>query len=400
MQNTLYKHTAAAEVTSRSGRITSIDALRGLIIILMALDHVRDFWSATPYRADDVSQASIALFMTRWITHFCAPIFVFLTGVSILLYKQQQGDLRTASIFLLKRGAWMIFLELAVVGFFWQFSYDVIFIQVIWVIGWSMLCMAGLIWLPRWLLTSLTVILIAGHQLLIYIEPKQVTVENLGWIFLHRPVQFLPLSEGLPPLFAAYPLIPWVAVMIAGYLAGSLFTLAPDLRKRRLFIMGFALIIFYILLRASNMYGDPNPWVIQQKGILYTLLSFISISKYPPSLLYLSITLGGACLLLALFENVRGRVIDFFLVFGKVPLFFYLLHIPLINASAMLWMSVKFGYSVNLFFSSKEDWPSAYEPNLVRAYFVWAVLIATLYFACRWYGKFKQSHSYWWLKYL
>ena len=211
---------------------------------------------------------------------------------------------------------------------------------------------------------------------------------------------FLSIGDGLPPLFAVYPLLPWLAVMVAGYLIGPWYSETPQSRKRKLLFSGTGLLLLFIILRSINLYGDPKPWIVSEKGPVYTFLSFISISKYPPSLLYLSITLGGACLLLTLFEQVQNRIINFFLVFGKVPLFFYLLHIPLINASAMLWMSFNFGHPVNLFFSSPELWPTGYEPNLLRVYLVWVALILTLYFACRWYGNFKQSHSYWWLKYL
>ncbi|MEO6282921.1 MAG: heparan-alpha-glucosaminide N-acetyltransferase domain-containing protein [Dyadobacter sp.] len=400
MENVLSSSAAQPELNSRSSRLTSIDALRGLIIVLMALDHVRDFWSATPYRADDVAQSSVILFFTRWVTHFCAPIFVFLTGISIFLYQQKQPQKQSVSKFLLIRGLWMIFLELAVVGFFWQFSYDVIFLQVIWVIGWSMLCMAGLIWLPRWLLTALAIALIAGHQLLVYVEPAQMSADTLGWVFLHRPVQFLSIGAGPPPLFAVYPLIPWVAVMISGYLIGTLFTASTTYRNRRLILIGGILVTFFVILRAINLYGDPKPWAFQERGIIYSILSFISISKYPPSLLYVSLTLGMACLLLSVLESVGKKFTRVLIVFGKVPLFFYLLHIPLINAGAMVWTYLSFGHSVNFFFSPSASWPVTYQPNLIRLYLVWAILILGLYFACRWYGDYKQSHSAWWLKYL
>ncbi|WP_221392997.1 DUF1624 domain-containing protein [Dyadobacter sp. NIV53] len=400
MQNELQNPFAPTGLAVKPARLTSIDALRGLIIILMALDHVRDFWSGTPFRPDDIAQTTVPLFLTRWVTHFCAPTFIFLTGISAFLYQNKQPDRKSVSTFLLTRGLWMIFLELAVVGFSWQFNYNLLFLQVIWVIGWSMICLAGLIWLPRWFLISFSILVIAGHQLLVYIEPEKVSADTLGWIFMHRPAMFLTIGNGLPPLFAVYPLLPWVAVMVAGYLIGPWYSETPESRKRKLLFSGAGLLLFFILLRATNLYGDAKPWFVSDRGLIYTVFSFISISKYPPSLLYLSVTLGGACLLLAFFENVRSRILDFFLVFGKVPLFFYLLHIPLINASAMLWMSLKFGYPVNLFFSSQETWPKAYEPNLLRAYLVWGILIFAMYFACRWYGNFKQTHSFWWLKYL
>ena len=397
MQETLPNPVAISRANTR---LTSIDALRGLIIILMALDHVRDFWSATPFRADDISQTTIPLFLTRWITHFCAPTFVFLTGISTFLYQQKQPDRKQVSVFLLTRGLWMIFLELVVVGFSWQFSYDVLFLQVIWVLGWSMICLAGLIWLPRAVLLALAIALIGGHQLLSYVEPEKMTADTLGWIFLHRPAFFIPLGNGLPPLFAVYPLIPWVAVMISGYVLGQWFTETPEGRKSRFFMLGSTLLLIFVLLRVTNTYGDPKPWLISDKGLIYSILSFVNISKYPPSLLFLCLTLGVASLLLAFLENIRNRVTDFLLVFGKVPLFFYLLHIPLINAGAAIWTKLQFGHSINFFFSPSKSWPVDYLPNLLRAYVVWFVLITVLYFACRWYGRYKQTHSFWWLKYL
>lgn len=396
LQNPVISH----GITARSSRLTSIDALRGLIIILMALDHVRDFFSSTPFRPDDIAQTSVLLFLTRWITHFCAPTFVFLTGISTFLYQQKQPDKSTVSKFLLTRGLWMIFLELFVVGFSWQFSYDVLFLQVIWVLGWSMIAMAGLIWLPRLVLILLAVLLIGGHQLLIYVEPEKITADNLGWIFLHRPAIFLPMEHGLSPLFAVYPFIPWVAVMISGYVIGPWFKEAPEKRKRNLHLLSGALLTFFVLLRFTNLYGDPKPWVVSDRGIVYTVLSFVNITKYPPSLLFLCLTLGVSSLLLSVLENIQGKIIQFLLVFGKVPLFFYLLHIPIINGAASLWTYFSFGHTVNLFFSSSASWPASYHPNLLRAYLVWVVLIAGLYFLCKAYGRYKQTHSYWWLSYL
>ena len=400
MANTLPNQPILTDIASQKIRLTSIDALRGLIIILMALDHVRDFWSSTPFRADDVTQTSVPLFLTRWITHFCAPTFIFLTGLGAYLYQQKQPSRKFVTFFLFTRGLWMIFLEIFVVSFSWQFSYDVLFLQVIWAIGWSMVCLSFLIWLPRWVLIPLTIISIGGHQLLINIEPTTMTADTLGWVFLHRPAFFLPIGHGLSPLFYAYPLIPWVAVMLFGYLIGPWFKESPEFRKRNLLVLGSALLVFFVILRATNFYGDPNPWIVSDRGFVYTILSFFSITKYPPSLLFLCLTLGGACMLLAAFEGIRNKVIDFLLVFGKVPLFFYLLHIPLINASAMLWTYSQFGRTVNLFFNPSDSWPATYEPNLFRAYLVWLLLICGFYFICRWYGRYKQSHTSWWLPYI
>lgn len=400
MNSSLQNPVVSNGLMARSSRLTSIDALRGLIIILMALDHVRDFFSSTPFRPDDISQTSVLLFFTRWITHFCAPTFVFLTGISTFLYQQKQPDKRTVSRFLLTRGLWMIFLEFFVVGFSWQFSYDILFLQVIWVLGWSMIALAGLIWLPSQVLIIFSLLMIGGHQLLGYIEPQQITADNLGWIFLHRPAIFLPMNYGLSPLFAVYPLIPWAAVMLAGYLIGPWFKETPESRKRKLYLSAGLLLAFFIILRFTNLYGDPKPWTFSDRGLIYTILSFINITKYPPSLLFLCLTLGVCCILLSAFESLNGRIMRFLLVFGKVPLFFYLIHIPIINAAASVWTYFTFGHTVNLFFSSQSSWPAAYHPNLLRAYLVWVVLIAGLYFARKWYGRFKQSNSYWWLSYL
>ncbi|MFD2934172.1 DUF1624 domain-containing protein [Spirosoma flavum] len=400
MQDILYKQADSMGVSQRTARLIPIDSLRGLIIILMALDHVRDFWSSFPYRPDDVSQTSVFLFLTRWVTHFCAPTFVFLAGISIFLYQQKQTDKRAVSLFLLKRGVWMIFLELVIINFLWQFSYHVVFIQVIWVIGWSMVSMALLIWLPRWSLLVITLVLIGGHQLLSTIEPQQLTVNTLGWVFFHKPALFLSLGDGLPPLFAVYPLIPWVAVMLAGYLIGAWFINSPEYRKRHLRWLGWGLLLFFVILRATNVYGDPHPWSVQNRGLIYSALSFINVSKYPPSLLYLCLTLGVACLLLATLEGVQSRASQLLMVFGKVPLFFYLLHIPLINAGAMVWTYIAFGRPVNFFFAPSKSWPSTYEPHLWRTYVVWIIVLTGLYVACRWYGRYKQTHSSWWLTYL
>ena len=400
MEHILHKQADSVGITPRTARLTSIDSLRGLIIILMALDHVRDFWSSFPYRADDVSQASVFLFLTRWVTHFCAPTFIFLAGISVFLYQQKQTDKNAVSLFLVKRGVWMIVLELVIICFLWQFSYDVLFLQVIWVIGWSMVFMAGLIWLPRWSLLVITIALIGGHQLLTTLEPQQPTIDTLGWVFFHKPAFFISLGDSLPPLFAVYPLIPWVAIMVAGYLIGAWFANTPQYRKRHLYGLGGGLLVFFIILRATNSYGDPRPWDVQSRGFIFSVLSFINVSKYPPSLLYLCLTIGVACLLLAAFEGVQNKVIQFLMVFGKVPLFFYVLHIPLINAGAMVWTYLDFGRPVNFFFAPRSSWPSTYEPHLWLTYIVWVVLLTGLYFACRWYGRFKQTHSNWWLTYL
>ncbi len=378
-------------------RVNSIDILRGLVMVVMALDHVREFWSATPYRPEDLSQTSVFLFFTRWVTHFCAPTFVFLSGISVFLYGQNRGSRRKLSTFLLTRGLWLILLEILVINFFWQFGYQLILIQVIWVIGWSMILLAGLIWLPRWVLALLVLGMIAGHNLLPPIQP--VTEANVGLAILHNTPFFLQAAP-LPPILVAYTLVPWVGVMAAGYLMGPWFTYPVPERKRLLQLAGGGLLLIFVVLRALNGYGDPAQWSTQPRGVSYTVLSFLNVSKYPPSLLFLCLTLGVALLLLAAFEEAANRVLEWLRTFGRVPFFFYLLHIPLISGTALLWTYFTFGKVTNFSFSPVTDWPREYEPNLLRAYLVWLLIILTLYLPCRWYSRFRKEHDYWWFSYL
>lgn len=383
--------------TATSTRVQAIDIVRGLVMIIMALDHVRELWSPTAVRAEDVAQASVLLFFTRWITHFCAPTFVFLSGASIFLYQQKQPSRARASGFLLSRGLWLVLLEVVVINFLLQWGYNLLLLQVIWVIGWGMVALAGLSWLPRGLLAALALLIIAGHNLLPVIAP--VTAANAGWALLHNTPFLLPVPP-LPPLLVAYSFGPWLGVMLAGYCLGPWFKKPLLERTRRLRGAGLGLLLLFAGLRATNWYGDLLPWSVQPRGPLYTGLSFINITKYPPSLLFLCLTLGVALLLLSRAESWTGRLSQVLRTYGQVPFFYYLLHLLLISGGAWVWTTWAFGKAVNFSFSTPNDWPAGYQPSLLRAYLVWGSVVLLLYAPCRWYQRYKQRHAYWWLSYL
>jgi len=378
------------------GRLPAIDLLRGLIMVLMTIDHARDFWSATPYRPEDVTQASALLFATRWVTHLCAPVFVLLAGLSAYLLHKKTGDRVGLSRFLFTRGLWLMFLDVTVLTLGWQFGYNFVFLQVIWVIGCSMVILAGLVWLPRWAIAGFALLLILGHNALDGWQPES---NNVWWTLLHQQNVFF-INQQLLPVFVAYPLLPWPGVMAAGYWLGGIFERPEPGRNRWLSWVGAGLLIGFAVLRFTNLYGDPRLWQVQPRGGLYTALSFLNVTKYPPSLLYLSITLGLAFLVLSQIDRLRGGLRQVLLVYGRVPLFFYLLHILLLHGVAALWSYFRYGKALNLMFDKPETWPAAYAPNLGRMYAVWLTTLIIMYYACRWYGSIKRRYNYAWLSYL
>ncbi|KUG07241.1 DUF1624 domain-containing protein [Solirubrum puertoriconensis] len=386
-----------AQSRATSARVQAIDVVRGLVMVVMALDHVRDFWSPTTFRPEDVAQTTGLLFLTRWVTHFCAPTFVFLSGISIWLYAQKQPRLGATSRFLVTRGLWLIALELCVISLVLLWGYSMLLLQVIWVIGWGMVLLAGLVWLPRAVLAGVAALILLGHDALPFIQP--VTAANAGWALLHNNPFLLPLGK-LPPLLVAYSVVPWLGVMLAGYAVGPWFGLALPERNRRLRWAGVALLVLFVALRATNWYGDPVPWSVQPRGWGYTVLSFLNVTKYPPSLLFVCLTLGVALLLLSVAEGATSRLSRWLRTFGQVPFFYYLLHLGLISASAWLWSRVAFGQAINLSFSPPPTWPQTYAPSLLRAYLVWLGVVLVLYWPCRWYQGYKQRHTHWWLSYL
>lgn len=378
-----------------SERLHSIDAIRGLAIILMALDHIRDYWTPTAFSELDVAQTSPAWFMTRWITHFCAPAFILLSGVSARLQLARNGDKTALSRYLLQRGLWLVLLEVTIVNLSWKFALpsDYLWLQVIWVIGLSMMFCAGAIWLPRSLIVACSVTMIAGHDLLNTIRPDAAW--SWLWHILHERGGF-EVFGGSYEIFIAYPLLPWPGVMLLGYLLGDLYAQQRPTRVRELTVLGSAALGVFVVLRAWLHYGDPAPFEPRATALL-SAMSFINVSKYPASLQFLCVTLGSCLLLLALAERHKSSGTETLEVFGRVPLFFYLLHIPLINLSSQLWLAVRYGETVNMLTTGPEGWPPGYEPALWRAYLVWGVFLIVMYFACLNYWNLRSTPRHRWL---
>ncbi len=387
-----------AAVPTVAGRVASVDILRGVVMVIMALDHVRDFFTNVQFNPEDVTQTSLALFFTRWITHFCAPTFVFLAGVGAGLSMARGAPRPKLARFLLTRGAWLVVAELTIVRFGWTFNLDYanqVWVQVIWVLGWSMIILSGLIYLPRWVIATLGLTMIATHNLLdgIGLASEGQTLAGAGlrdwlWAILH--VQ-------RPPVI--YPLIPWIGVMAVGYVFAPLLLRADPPRRRNLFLIGAALTLGFILLRASNLYGDPYPWQVETRPGM-TLVSFLNTNKYPPSLLYLMMTLGPAIMLLPVFERARGGFATFFDTIGRVPFFYYVAHIYLIHLMAnlvLLARSYPASLVTNPFFSYPDEWGF----GLPVIYGVWVLTVLLLYPACRWFAGVKaRRRDLWWLGYL
>ena len=406
-----------AAIPQTTRRIDSIDLLRGIVMVIMMLDHTRDFIhnAALQFDATDLSRTNIALFLTRWITHFCAPVFVFLAGTSACL-QLARGKSKTAlSRFLVTRGLWLIFLELTVVKLGVFLNPDIRFLgflQVIWVIGVSMIVLAGLIYLPKSVIAVFGLLMITLHNLLDTIRVEGwhgpgTPAPGLGeklWIVLHQPFFAFPIvGEPSPVVAVVYPLIPWIGVMAAGYAFGALYQMDAQRRRRLLLMIGGAVTAVFIAIRAINIYGDPNKWS-QQKNFLFTALSFVNTTKYPPSLLFLLMTLGPAILALALFETRTsgGPVRTFFVTFGRVPLFFYLLQWYTAHLISII-LHLAFGKPANWLWQSPLNFGQP-QPgvgfNLLVVYVVWIAGVLLLYPLCRWFAGVKQRRKDWWLSYL
>jgi uncharacterized membrane protein len=377
-------------------RLDGIDFLRGLVMAIMVLDHARDFFGASSVNPRDVHDAG--LFVTRWITHFCAPIFILLAGVSAFLYGNRGRSQAQVARFLLTRGAWLMLIEVTVVRFAWTFNvdYDFVFMQVIWAIGCSMVVLAGLVRLPRWAIATFALTVILGHNLLDGIEANGWW-RGL-WVFAHAPGMLQP-SPGME-LLAIYPLIPWTAVMAAGYALAPVFLQPEEQRRRTLLRLGAAVTVGFVVLRATNLYGDPAPWTLQN-GLLPTVLSFINCEKYPPSLLYLAMTIGPGLIMLGLFESARSRWSRVVVAIGRVPFLFYVAHIVLLHVMAVVVAHLTVGDSDWLFRHLPVlNKPDGYGLGLSSVYALWFVALALLYPLCRWFGALKQRRRDWWLSYL
>jgi uncharacterized membrane protein len=378
-------------------RIRSLDALRGLIMIIMALDHVRDFIhaGAMTFSPTDLTRTTAALFFTRWITHFCAPVFFFAAGAAAFLWRQRGRSNAQLSRFLVTRGLWLIILEVTVMRLSYQFNFSThepVFLVVLWALGASMILLGGLIWLPPRPLAILSVATIVLHNLLDGVRGGAV------WNILHQVGAF---RLGGATVIVAYPLVPWVAVMAAGYCFGPVLLLEESRRRRIMFTAGAAMIAVFVALRAINGYGDPVPWTSGP-------LSFLNTSKYPPSLDFLLMTLGPALLALAWLDGFRWGDTNPLIVFGRVPLFYFIVHFYLAHAiSAVLaWIrygSAAFGFVFHLVPSMggpRELYPKPFGYGLWVAYVVWALMVVSLYPLCRWFARVKAWRRSGWLSYL
>lgn len=395
----------------RNKRIESIDILRGLAMVIMALDHVRDFFHISANIDDPLNLAttSPALYFTRWITHFCAPIFVFLSGTSIYLQSLRKST-KELGIFLVKRGIWLILAEWFIISLAWTFNpfYNVFPFQVIWAIGISMLILGLLILikLPFRAILVLGLLIVFGHNLLDTPESKPGFQPGFWWDLVHHGrFTFYEFSPGYF-VIVVYPFLAWTGVMMLGYAAGRWFSpnVEEHQRKKILLGTGSALILFFIVIRMLNVYGDPLAWSAQ-KNSLYSILSFLKVNKYPPSLLYLCITIGPALLLLAWMENWRNTFSRAMIVFGRTAFFYYIIHLYLIHVLATIayfWRGHQFselkqhaGQTPFLFVLPGEGF------GLIGVYAVWLFVIVLLYPLCRRYDRYKSAHKEkWWLSYL
>ena len=387
-------------------RIESIDLLRGIVMIFMALDHVRDYFhhDAFLYDPTDLTKTSVILFFTRWITHFCAPVFIFLAGTSSFLVglRRSKSEL---SAFLIKRGLWLVFLEMTIVNFAWFFNvqFSLVTLFVIWALGIGMIVLAGAIHLPLKLTLAIGVIMVVGHNLLDGFRVEGEGADAILWSVVHQ-FQGFSLSEHYS-LFVGYPLVPWIGVMLLGYCFG--FFYQPDYsqaaRKKILVYIGSAIVLLFVVIRLINGYGDPNPWSLQPNPV-FTVLSFLNVTKYPPSLLYVLMTLGPAILFLAVSENYFGSISQRIKILGRVPMFYYLLHLYLIHLLAIV-AAVLTGYEFSdmIFDTWVTNSPNlaGYGFSLWVVYMVWIGVVIILYPLCKWFDGYKATQrNKWWLSYL
>jgi uncharacterized membrane protein len=385
-------------------RIESIDLLRGLVMVIMTLDHVRDFFHYDAFLFDptDLTKTNPALFATRFVTHFCAPVFVFLAGTSAFFVGQRR-DKKSLATWLLKRGIWLIFTELTVVKFAWLFKldYSSTFLQVIWVLGVSMIFLAGFIYLPKKFVITISLMGIVGHNLFDTIATSD-QISSAIWTFIHEENQ---IRIGNINLYVAYPLIPWIFLMPMGYYFGELYNknINSNYRIRVLLNLGIGITVLFIILRFTNFYGDPYQWSTQE-SLIFTIMSFFNLNKYPPSLLYLLVTIGPTLIFLSFAEKWNGLVFDKLITIGRVPMFFYVAHLFAIHTAAVI-AAILTGYSFSDMiidnFVTLQPELQGYGFGLLIVYLVWIIIIAVLYPISSWFNNYKNNNrDKWWLSYL
>ena len=376
---------------TKKERILSVDMLRGMVIIIMALDHMRDYTTYYHFNPEDLSQTTIPLFITRWVTHFCAPVFMFVAGVGSGLGEINGKSKKQLSHFLWTRGLWLVLLEFTVIKFGWTFNFTdkTIFLIVIWALGMSMISLAALIYVPKKWLLIFGLTMVFGHNLLDNISPEAFGILSPLWKMFHVDSTF-PL--GSITVLAKYPMIPWIGVMALGYVFADFYRLEAPLRQRKIFVLGLIISLLFFVIRGFNIYGDPHPWTVQSMPGM-TAVSFFNVNKYPPSLSYLLMTLGPSIMLLAVFERIKGWLSSFLVVFGRVPMFFYVVHIYAIHLICVL-LGLYQGFTINQMANDFESLPSEYGFGLGVTYVLWIFLIVALYFLCKSYIKFKKGKKH------
>jgi uncharacterized membrane protein len=405
---------STTQVLTEKARISSIDIVRGIVMVIMALDHARDFFHKGGFVNDPANLAATTptLFFTRWITHFCAPAFVFLAGTSIYMLSKRKSP-QELSTFLLTRGFWLIVVEFVIVRFtfFFNFYYDIIILQVIFAIGASMIIMSVLTRLSyNWIL-GLGLVITFGRNIFDFLATSAVKPSDTGAaVGSVNPFVAVFFGGGIFPVttnssaFVIYPVIPWLGIMLLGYCLGKLYTdFTSEQRRKMLLNLGLTAIVAFVVLRFVNIYGDPSPWK-EQKNFTLTVMSFLNTTKYPISLLFALMTLGPTLILLSLFERTRSSLLQPFNVIGRVPLFYYILHFFILHAVA-LWM---FMNKTEKSFSEIDLHANAgfggltpeHGYSLGGAYIAWIAVVLFLYPLCYWYNKYKSTHKHWWLSYL
>jgi uncharacterized membrane protein len=388
-----------------SARVTSVDALRGLVMIVMALDHTREYFhaGAMSFQPEDLTRTTTVLFFTRWITHICAPVFMFTAGIGAFFWLRRGRTVSQLSQFLWKRGVWLVFLELTALHFAMTFSLvkGLVFLSILWALGWSMVALGFLVHIPVRTLAVLSIGVIVLHNLADPVRASQFGAAAPVWNILHQPGAFRVDGAFV---VAAYPLVPWFAVMALGFCFGGVVTLDTARRRWWMLRIGLGMTLAFLVIRGINIYGDPNPWSTKIPGM--TVLSFLRCTKYPPSLDFLLMTLGPALLLMAWLDRLTLTKTNPLLVFGRVPLFYFLVHFFVIHLLPIPFALVRYGHAAFLLNplpsvgGQAKLYPPDFGYSLAVVYAVWIGVVALLYPLCLWFSRVKERRDDWWLSYL
>lgn len=390
-------------------RVLAIDALRGAVMILMALDHVRDFVhrAAMVSSPTDLTRTTAVLFLTRWVTHICAPVFMFTAGMGAFLWWHQRHTRSQLSTFLVTRGLWLVVLELTVMRLAYDFDVslrDPVLLLVLWVLGACMIGLAAMVWLPPRALAGVSLAIIVLHNVLDRVQASQFGGGAWIWNLFHQPGAFRVAGT---LVIVGYPVVPWIAVMALGFVVGRVFLVDASLRRQRLIVAGTVSTLAFVAIRALNLYGDPVPWS-QQQGAVATMLSFLNTTKYPPSLAFLLMTLGPGTLMLAAFDRPTLKPTHPLVVFGRVPLFYFVVHFFAAHVVAAVLAWLRYGRAAWAFMfhpvpsmgGPADLFPPAFGYDLWVAYLVWVLIVLALFPACRWFARIKSSRRDGWLSYL